>query len=393
MIFKTQPKPNDWLQGSFHAVTICAITLALGACTGMHAPYPSRPAKGPTKVILLPITPDLVSEIKSRRPKPQITESLPPPQLGDYRYFIGPGDILEVSLSPIVTFNSTNSNNLIGETGQGHVVHYDGTIYLPFAGTVVVGGLTPRDAQTRVVQALSRFLKNPEVLVSVREFRSQRVLLSGQVKTPGYVPITEIPLTLSGALVTSGALVKSKGDHDPSFRAAVGVEPPDPTHVSLQRGGQEYIIDGEKLEASLDKATDVVLLDGDVVRVPPLRRGKIFVMGEVTQPQLMEIETERTNLAEVLLSAGGLDPLTSKASRVYLIRGDLRKPTIYQLNASAPDSFLLAQEFPVQPKDVIYVSTANISRWNRFLQQLVPAVNGLYSASVVRDVTGGNNNN
>lgn len=45
---------------------------------------------------------------------------------------------------------------------------------------------------------------------------------------------------------------------------------------------------------------------------------------------------------------------------------------IYQLRAESPTAFALASQFSVRPGDVVFVGPADITRWNRFLQQLLP---------------------
>lgn len=393
MASKTKPNAGSGVGTALNAVALLGLSLSLGACTGMWAPYPSRPIDGPDAITLIPITPDLVSSIRSDQPKQYDTSDLPLSGDQPYQYTIKAGDVLDVSLSPIVFFNSKNSNSLIGETGLGYTVYPEGTIYLPYAGPVQVAGLTPREAQTKVIENLSKFLISPDVLVTVRDFRSQRILLTGQIKDPGYVPITDVPLTLMGLLAQRGVLTEQSGIYNPSLPIiASSPVAADTSRVSLKRDGRDYVFDAFRVASSMGNGTDIVLLDGDILTVPPVRRGKIFVMGEVISPSLMEIDSTHTNLAEILLLAGGLDPITSKASRVYLIRGDLAHPTVYQLNAAAPDSFLLAQEFPLKPKDIVFVSPAGITRWNRFLQQLLPAVNGLVNTAVTAEVLGGGDN-
>jgi polysaccharide export outer membrane protein len=55
----------------------------------------------------------------------------------------------------------------------------------------------------------------------------------------------------------------------------------------------------------------------------------------------------------------------------------MRHPTIYKLDGNQPDAMLLASAFPLQSKDVIYVATANIARWGRTLNHLLPAIQWL----------------
>ena len=365
-------------------------TSILSGCVGMKAPYTSTSVE-PGEIEVIPVTAALIAEQMERNavaaseaPTPEAV------QLSDYRYTIRPGDVLLISVPSIVSFNSANAPSVLGEQGQGYVVYHDGTIYLPFSGTVHVAGLTLKDAQESVVRALSGYLRSPQVIVSVREFRSQRVMVTGQVQRPGYQPVTDVPLTLIGAISTAGGISDLRGSADPRLVGAVNanqsqllIEYPDLSRVVLKRGGQRYSIDIEKVLVSGDVTQDLLLQDGDVVVVPPVRRSNVFVLGEVLRPGLMEVNLKRTALADALMASGGINQLTANASRVYVIRGDYQKPSIYQVDAGQPDAMLLAEKFQLQASDVIYVSEAGSTRWNRGLQQVMPTVQGLLSTAII----------
>jgi polysaccharide export outer membrane protein len=62
---------------------------------------------------------------------------------------------------------------------------------------------------------------------------------------------------------------------------------------------------------------------------------------------------------------------------VYVIRGvenlDVEPAKIFQLQAESPAAMALATHFDVRPQDIVYVGPANVTRWNRFISQLVPS--------------------
>ncbi len=111
------------------------------------------------------------------------------------------------------------------------------------------------------------------------------------------------------------------------------------------------------------------------------RYRSIYVMGEVNQPRALSFKTATMNLSDVLGSVGGLSQTSSNGNAVYVIRGvenlDVEPAKIYQLEAESPTAMALASHFQVRPQDVVYVGPANVTRWNRFISQLVP------SASIV----------
>lgn len=379
---------NFFQTPKFIPLTLAVSSMLVG-CVGMKAPYPTTTVE-PDELDVIPVTAELIAQQIADAAAPP--SDLPTPSIirpSDYRYLVRPGDVLLISVPSIVSFNSPSSPSVIGEQGQGYVVYHDGTIYLPFSGAVQVAGQTLKEVQDSVVRALSGYLRSPQVIVAVQEFRSQRVMVTGQVQRPGYQPISDVPLTLIGAISNAGGISDLRGSADPrplgnaNQQNQLLIEYPDLSHVALKRDNQSYTVDVQKILAAGDITQDLLLQDGDVVVVPPVRRTNVFVLGEVLRPGLLEVNRDKTSLADALMATGGINQLTANPSRLYVIRGDYKKPTIYQVDAGHPDAMLLAKKFQLLPSDVIYVSETKSTRWNRGLQQVMPTVQGLLSTAII----------
>lgn len=374
--------------------SVCALGLLLQGCAGMKAPYETKSLERDKEPEVTVITPQLLLSLKNQvQVVPVEQDGLPSSDRSVYRYHIAPNDVLRISVPSVVIFNTPGEAGRIvsGDTADNFIVYDDGTVYLPFGGSVSVAGATPAEAQARIVSSLSRYLRTGQVVVSVAQFRSQRVLVTGQVQNPGYQQVTDVPLTLVGAISAAGGILQLRGKLDPraittatSAQAPQGVpEYPDLRHVLLKRGDAQYVVDVEEMLRSGDVRQDFVLRDGDVVIVPPLRRANVFVLGEVIRPALVEVNVGEADLAKVLVAAGGVNQLTANARRIYVVRGDFDDPTIYQLDSRYPDALLLAQQFPLKANDIVYVAEAPIGRWNRALSQILPTLQGLLSTAVI----------
>jgi protein involved in polysaccharide export with SLBB domain len=85
----------------------------------------------------------------------------------------------------------------------------DGFITFPYIGRVPASGLTLVELQDRIRGLLAAgFIKNPQVRAEVSEFKSQSVLVSGEVRQPGKVTMTGT-MTLLEALAAAGSTTSS----------------------------------------------------------------------------------------------------------------------------------------------------------------------------------------
>lgn len=122
------------------------------------------------------------------------------------------------------------------------------------------------------------------------------------------------------------------------------------------------------------------------VRVSDFRGQKVYVLGEVNKPGFLPITDQPLNIADALTLSGSFDPDSADPRNIFVIRGNLTEPQIFWLNAKTPDRMLLAEHFSLQPKDILYVSSAPATRWNRMLNQLLPTVQTVwYTQAIVNN--------
>jgi polysaccharide export outer membrane protein len=62
-----------------------------------------------------------------------------------------------------------------------------------------------------------------------------------------------------------------------------------------------------------------------------------------------------------------------------VLRGDYQAPSVFRLDASSPDALLLATQFQLRARDVVFVSTYRLAQWNRVIAQILPTVNALWT--------------
>ena len=121
------------------------------------------------------------------------------------------------------------------------------------------------------------------------------------------------------------------------------------------------------------------------VRVSDFRGQKVYVLGEVVKVGYLPINDQQLTIADALSLSGWLDSKTADPQYIYIIRGNYTDPKIFWLDAKTPDRLLLAERFSLQPRDILYISSAPITRLNRVLDQLLPIVQTVwFTKSVVQ---------
>jgi polysaccharide export outer membrane protein len=235
---------------------------------------------------------------------------------------------------------------------------------------VHVAGKTPAEIRAILAQSLARQIGNPQVDVRIAAYRGKKVQVTGEVVAPTTMSLTDLPLRVQDAIAL-----------------ARGFSPEaDLTNVTLTRNGKPHHLDLLAYYENGDASQNWLLQDGDVVNVGDRIRNRVFIMGEVKRQQAKVMVKRRMTLAEAIGDADGVEPVTANVARIYVIRGDYSAPEIFRLDASSADALLLATAFQLRPRDVVYVATYDLTRWNRVISQIAPTVQMLYDAAFTYDV-------
>ncbi len=285
------------------------------------------------------------------------------------QYRVGPRDILNITVwehpeltIPAGEFRSAES--------AGNIVGEDGNFFYPYAGVVKAEGRTVEKIREELTRKLSKYIERVQLDVRVASYRSQRVYVVGEVAKPGTQLVKDIPLTVLEAINNAGGVTEES----------------DRRNITLTRDKKTYSINLLALYEGGQTSQNVLLQHGDVLNVPDRQFNKIFVLGETgssgtgsARSRSIFMNKGRMTLTEAISDAGGPDQTTSDPARIFVFRGGLGKPEIFHLDAKSPDALLLADRFPLQPRDVVYIDRAEGIRWNQIIGQIQPTISLLNS--------------
>jgi len=217
-------------------------------------------------------------------------------------YVVGPQDVIALTI-----FNDESQSR------PALLIDTDGTIDCPYIGRVKVAGLTARQIEDLLRQALGvradaqgvwrGYLVNPNINISVKEFRSQRVSVNGAVRNPGEVELKGDP-TLTRALSAAGYPTLESGSYIIITHAPAN---PSPGGVAPVRPDDQVRVSREDIDNG--RASRIRLRPGDSIRVPPA--DKFYIFGEVKNTGMWVLSGD-VNVLQALAMAGGLTDRANK---------------------------------------------------------------------------------
>lgn len=292
-------------------------------------------------------------------------------------HLIGPGDVIEVSIweaPPAMLFGAIVLDSKSGPTTTqavtlpAQMVMRDGMITVPFAGRVSVAGRTTQEIEGDIVDRLHGKANQPQVLVRTIKNNTANVTVVGEVNSSTLMPLTPKGERLLDALAAGG------GVKQPVNRMAI--------QLSRENATATMPLDS----IIRDPKQNVPLKPGDVVTA--LFQPQSFsVLGATGKNEEISFEAQGISLAQALARSGGLNDSRADARGVFVFRFEDEElldakdaaqkadngtvPVVYQIDLRDPASLFVTQNFPVQNRDVIYVSNSPEAEFNKFLRLVV----------------------
>jgi protein involved in polysaccharide export with SLBB domain len=210
-------------------------------------------------------------------------------------YRVGVGDVLDVRL-----LNATTSESTLFTVLAGGLLEY------PLAGEpVTVAGLTTEEINAQLTPKIKLY-DNPRLAVSVREYASHRVIVTGLVNDPGTKVLRREAVPLY--VVLAEAQARSE-----AARATI-----------MRPGGQSVTV-----ELSDPAATSALVVSGDVIRLiaaPPAQPQFYYIGGQINLPGQKDFHKGLT-LMQAILACGGTSRFAGNEVKVMRQGADGRLVT------------------------------------------------------------------
>jgi polysaccharide export outer membrane protein len=233
----------------------------------------------------------------------------------------------------------------------------EGFIDLPLVGRIHAAGLTVRGLETLLTTKLADYIRQPQVTITMVQFRSEPVFFLGAFRTPGIYPLqggrtlVEMLAVVGGLLPTASRRIKV------TRRAEYGTLDLPNALKDPQRKVSTVEVSLDSLTQNVNPSEDIILKAYDIVSSESAQ--PVYVSGEVAKPAAIALgEQGSMTVTQALTQAGGLTPAASRG-KVRVLRPILgtsrRAEIIVDLNRIYEGK---ANDFPLLPNDQLYVPRA-----------------------------------
>jgi|SRR5688572_16789036 polysaccharide export outer membrane protein len=258
----------------------------------IHGPLRSAPRRGPLWPAALIVALHIAAATALAQQVPVVAEQTPAvaqQAAAVASYVVGPQDVLVIT--------SYDQPELTGK----FTIETDGSFTYPLIGRVQAGGLTLRAVEDLLKADLvsKGFFKAPQVTVTIAQYRSQKIHIVGEVRTPGTYALSGDMRLVEVLALAGSSTAMASGE------VVIVHESTDSERVDLR-----------ELENG-DLSRNVLLMSGDTIFVQ--RAESVYVFGQVRNPGAYPFRQKKTTVLQALSLAGGVTDRGS-TTRIQIVR-------------------------------------------------------------------------
>jgi len=268
-------------------------------------------------------------------------------------YEIGGGDVLRLTV--------VGQAELTGD----FPVDSEGMVALPVLGKVKAAEMSTKELERKLTTLLADgYVKRPQVSVSVQEFKSQRVFVTGEVLKPGPYAL-KLDRSLLALISDIGGFTSNAGHEivvirppagggTPVLPTAAAPEslatdpttpsgPPPPAGMAFEVPGAEvFRVSVQELQSG-NPERNILLRAGDTVYVP--RAAQVYVSGSVSRPGPIRYQEGMTLLQALTVAGGVTERGSQKGAKVLrTVNGKKERVKIQLFDLVQPEDTIIVPE-------------------------------------------------
>ena len=288
-------------------------------------------------------------------------------------YVLGPGDLITIRAFEVEEISD-----------KPFRIDSQGDVNLPVLNRIHAGGITVEQLEAELTQRLKTLVRNPQVTVTVTEYRSEPVFVTGYFKSPGIYPL-QGRRTLLEVLTSAGGLLPNADRKIKVTRhLEMGVIPLPNVAVDTERKVSTVQISIGSLRGNLSPIEDIALQPLDTISVD--RAELVYATGEFNKVGGVELgERDFISVTQLITMVGGLskDAAPESARVLRRVLNTSRRseiPVDLKKVLAGKES-----DFPLQANDVLYVpKSSHKVAWGKVGVIAVPLVTTLTYVLVQR---------
>ncbi|WP_425038237.1 polysaccharide biosynthesis/export family protein [Primorskyibacter sp. S187A] len=252
-----------------------------------------------------------------------------------------------------------------------------GFIFVPYAGRIKASGNSPEAVRRIITQRLEVQTPDPQVEVRRLAGDGSTVSLVGAVGGQGVYAIERPTRTLSAMLARAGGLT---------------IEP-EIAQITVLRGTHRGKIWFEDLYENPD--FDIALRGGDRILVEEDTRA-FTVLGYAGTQARVPFESQTLSAVEAIAAVGGLSTSEADPTGFFIFRNEVEEISeqvlgrddltgaqrmVYVLDLTRPNGLFLARDFIIRDDDLVYITEAPFSQWNKTIAALTGSLGAVTSVT------------
>lgn len=259
-----------------------------------------------------------------------------------------------------ITIWTTENDGLLTGPGQRNVTFPDtrvsstGQIFLPYIGEIRISGMSPETARTRIEEAYVGALPSAQVQLDLTEGRAQAVSLVGGVANPGTFALPDNDFTILQLIADGGGISAALSN----------------PQVRLHRNGEIYGVSADRLLET--PSLDTTLVGGDKIYIEADDRS-FLSLGAAGSEAVHPFPTDTVTALEALSIIGGVSDTRADAKGILILRryplrevtedrsGPDHPRTVFTMDLTSADGLFSADQFLIQPGDLIYVTESPVT--------------------------------